>query len=84
LVGCVGMASNFAALRALATDGIQRGHMLLHARTVAIAVGARGPQVERVAAEIHGRGNVTLDAAREALARLVATLGDVSIALGGE
>ena len=84
LVGCVGMASNFAALRALATDGIQRGHMLLHARTVAIAVGARGPQVEYVAADIHGRGNVTLDAAREALARLVATLGDTSIALGGE
>ena len=84
LVGCVGMASNLAALRALATDGIQRGHMLLHARTVAIAVGARGPQVEAIAATIHARGNVTLDAAREALSRLVATQGDAALTLGGE
>ncbi len=84
LVGCVGMASNLAALRALATVGIQRGHMLLHARTVAIAVGARGPQVEHVAAEIHGRGNVTLDAARGALARLVTMFGDAGMALSGE
>jgi hydroxymethylglutaryl-CoA reductase len=84
LVGCVGMASNLAALRALATDGIQRGHMLLHARTVAIAVGARGAQVEQIAATIHARGNVTLDAAREALARLVATQGEAALTLGGE
>jgi len=84
LVGCVGMASNLAALRALATDGIQRGHMLLHARTVAIAVGARGEQVEHVAAEIHARGNVTLDAARESLTRLVAVSGALSVGLGGE
>jgi len=84
LVGCVGMASNLAALRALATDGIQRGHMLLHARTVAIAVGARGEQVEHVAAEIHARGNVTLDAARDALARMVAVSGALSVGLGGE
>jgi len=84
LVGCVGMASNLAALRALATDGIQRGHMLLHARTVAIAVGARGAQVEQIAATIHARGNVTLDAAREALTRLVATQGDAALTLGGE
>jgi hydroxymethylglutaryl-CoA reductase len=84
LVGCVGMASNLAALRALATDGIQRGHMLLHARTVAIAVGARGAQVEQIAATIHARGNVTLDAAREALTRLVATQGEAALTLGGE
>ncbi|MBK8171441.1 MAG: hydroxymethylglutaryl-CoA reductase, degradative [Sandaracinaceae bacterium] len=70
VVACVGMASNLAALRALATDGIQRGHMLLHARTVAIAVGAVGDLVERVAEEIHLRGNVTMDGARLALARL--------------
>lgn len=73
VVACVGMASNLAALRALATDGIQRGHMLLHARTVAIAVGATGDLVERVAEEIHVRGNVTMDGARAALARLSST-----------
>ena len=84
LIGCVGMASNLAALRALATDGIQRGHMLLHARTVAIAVGARGQQVEEVAAEIHARGEVTVEAARRALMRLVAECGDAGLAVGGE
>ena len=40
LAASVGMASNFAALKALATDGIQRGHMALHARQVAVAAGA--------------------------------------------
>jgi hypothetical protein len=58
--------------------------MLLHARTVAIAVGARGAQVEQIAATIHARGNVTLDAAREALTRLVATQGEAALTLGGE
>jgi hydroxymethylglutaryl-CoA reductase len=66
----VGMASNLAALRALATDGIQRGHMALHARSVATAAGALGADVERVARCIHGQGDVTLDAARRALADL--------------
>ena len=70
LIACVGMASNFAALRALATAGIQKGHMALHARSVAIAAGATGALVERVAAEIHAAGNVTLDAASEALRKL--------------
>ena len=63
----VGMASNLAALRALATEGIQRGHMALHARSVAIAAGAIGADVERVAQRIHGLGDVTLAAAQRAL-----------------
>jgi len=67
LAASVGMASNFAALKALATDGIQRGHMALHARQVAVAAGALGDEVERVAKEIHGGGHVTLDAAQAAL-----------------
>jgi hydroxymethylglutaryl-CoA reductase len=66
----VGMASNLAALRALASEGIQRGHMALHARSVAIAAGALGADVERVASRIHGEGSVNLDAARRALAEL--------------
>ena len=70
LVACVGMASNLAALRALATDGIQRGHMALHARSVAIAAGARGHEVEQVAATIHAAGTVTLEAARAVLSDL--------------
>jgi len=71
IVACVGVASNLAALRALATDGIQRGHMALHARSVAIAAGARDDLVEQVAAAIHDAGNVTLEAAREVLAQLL-------------
>jgi hydroxymethylglutaryl-CoA reductase len=66
----VGMASNLAALRALATEGIQRGHMQLHARSVAIAAGASGGDVERVAAAIHEARNVNVDAARRALQTL--------------
>lgn len=68
LCACVGVASNLAALRALATDGIQRGHMALHARSVAIAAGARDAQVEWVAKMIHATGDVSVDAARAALA----------------
>ncbi|HEX2676442.1 MAG TPA: hydroxymethylglutaryl-CoA reductase, degradative, partial [Polyangiales bacterium] len=66
VAAAVGMASNLAALRALATEGIQRGHMALHARSVAIAAGAIGADVERVAQRIHGIGDVTLAAARRA------------------
>jgi hydroxymethylglutaryl-CoA reductase len=66
----VGLASNLAAVRALATDGIQRGHMGLHARSVALAAGAAGAAVERVAAMIVEARDITLDAARKALAVL--------------
>jgi len=66
----VGLASNLAALRALATEGIQRGHMSLHARSVAVAAGAHGAEVEAVALSIVDQGRVTLEAARAALAAL--------------
>jgi hydroxymethylglutaryl-CoA reductase len=66
----VGMASNLAALRALATEGIQRGHMALHARSVAIAAGATVEEVERVASAIHALGDVTLAAAQRVVREL--------------
>jgi hydroxymethylglutaryl-CoA reductase len=66
----VGLASNLAAVRALATDGIQRGHMALHARSVALAAGAVGPQVERVAAMIVEAREITVEGARRALAAM--------------
>lgn len=50
----VGLAQNFAALRALVTEGIQRGHMELHARNIAVMAGAKGEMVDRVA-EVLGR-----------------------------
>jgi hydroxymethylglutaryl-CoA reductase len=69
-----GLATNFAALRALATEGIQRGHMALHARGVARAAGATGELVEIVAAELSACGDIKPDRAREVLARLQAPL----------
>jgi hydroxymethylglutaryl-CoA reductase len=63
----VGLASNLAAVRALATDGIQRGHMALHARSVALAAGAMGGEVERIAALIVEARDITVEAARRAL-----------------
>jgi len=70
IAASVGLASNLAALRALATEGIQRGHMSLHARSVAVAAGALGPEVEAVAGRICEDGSVTLEAALRALSAL--------------
>ncbi len=70
LAGAAGLATNLAALRALATEGIQRGHMALHARGLARAAGATGELVDRVAAELAASGEVKADRAREVLARL--------------
>jgi hydroxymethylglutaryl-CoA reductase len=70
LAACVGLASNLAALRALATEGIQRGHMSLHARSVAVAAGAQGDEVERVATAICDAGCITLADAERILASL--------------
>ncbi len=66
----VGMASNLAALRALASEGIQRGHMSLHARTVALGAGATGDLVEKVARELAEAGDVRPERAAAVLARL--------------
>ncbi len=67
IAASVGLASNLAAVRALATDGIQRGHMALHARSVALAAGAEGSEVEGVAAIIVEARDITVEAARRAL-----------------
>ena len=64
----VGLAQNLAALRALATEGIQRGHMALHARQVAIAAGAVGDQVEKLAEILAAEKTVRIDRAREIMA----------------
>jgi hydroxymethylglutaryl-CoA reductase len=70
VVASVGLASNLAALRALSTEGIQRGHMTLHARSVAIAAGAKGSQVELVADKIRASGQITPEAAERVLKEL--------------
>ncbi len=67
VIVAVGLAQNMAALRALATEGIQRGHMSLHARQVAIAAGATGDQIEKVAAQMVAEKVVRIDRAEEIL-----------------
>src|SRR5258706_1562520 len=67
IIVSVGLAQNMAALRALATEGIQRGHMSLHARQVAIAAGASGEQVEKLAAQLVAEKVVRIDRAEEIL-----------------
>ncbi len=65
IIVSVGLAQNLAALRALATEGIQRGHMSLHARQVAIAAGATGEMIEQVAARMVAEKTVRIDLAEE-------------------
>ncbi|MFZ5911544.1 MAG: hydroxymethylglutaryl-CoA reductase, degradative [Chloroflexota bacterium] len=67
IIVSVGLAQNLAALRALATEGIQRGHMSLHARQVAIAAGAEGDLIEQVAAQMVAEKTVRIDRAEEIL-----------------
>lgn len=75
VAACVGLASNLAAIRALATEGISRGHLSLHARSVATAAGAVGSEVERVAQRLSedfrtGSGHVTVAHAETILEQL--------------
>ncbi len=70
VMGAVGLAQNLAALRALATEGIQKGHMKLHARQIAIAAGAVGDEVDKVVAEMIKEGVIRIDRAKEILNKL--------------
>jgi len=69
IVAAVGLAQNLAALRALATEGIQKGHMQLHARQVAIAAGASGTEIEQVAGAMIEQGTIRPDRAEAILAQ---------------
>jgi hydroxymethylglutaryl-CoA reductase len=76
IIVSVGLAQNMAALRALATEGIQRGHMSLHARQVAIAAGASGELIEKVAAQMVAERIVRIDRAEEILSGYTGTQGN--------
>jgi hydroxymethylglutaryl-CoA reductase len=67
IIVSVGLAQNLAALRALATEGIQRGHMSLHARQVAIAAGAEGDAIEKLASQLVTEKAVRIDRAKQIL-----------------
>lgn len=68
VMASVGLAQNLAALRALAAEGIQRGHMSLHARNIAAMAGAEGDEVDRIAAIMVKEHTIRLDRAKELLA----------------
>jgi len=70
VTAAVGLAQNLSALRAMVAEGIQRGHMRMHARNVAVEAGASGELVHEVAERIAARRNVSLAAAKEVLAEL--------------
>jgi hydroxymethylglutaryl-CoA reductase len=70
IAAAVGLAQNLGALRALATEGIQRGHMALHARNIALVAGATGDEVDAVARQLAAEHDVRTDRALEMLAAL--------------
>ncbi|XDF37080.1 hydroxymethylglutaryl-CoA reductase, degradative [Paracidovorax avenae] len=70
IAAAVGLAQNLGALRALATEGIQRGHMALHARNIALVAGATGDEVETVARRLAAEHDVRTDRALEVLKEL--------------
>ena len=63
----MGLAQNLAALRALATEGIQRGHMTLHAKNIALQAGASSNEIDLVVQRMIESQNVTVDTASKIL-----------------
>jgi hydroxymethylglutaryl-CoA reductase len=78
IISSVGLAQNLAALRAMAAEGIQRGHMRLHARNVAAEAGASASEVDEVARIIADRGTVNVTAAKVAIAERAAKRKEAS------
>jgi hydroxymethylglutaryl-CoA reductase len=70
VIASVGLAQNLAALRALTSEGIQKGHMALHARNVAATAGARGDQIDFIAEKLVKEKNVKVERAKEILDEL--------------
>ncbi|MEM1660245.1 MAG: hydroxymethylglutaryl-CoA reductase, degradative [Candidatus Bathyarchaeia archaeon] len=73
VMAAVGLAQNLAALRALAHEGIQRGHMSLHARNIAIAAGATGDLIDLIAEKMVEEGKIRIDVAKELIEKYKAT-----------
>jgi hydroxymethylglutaryl-CoA reductase len=72
LMAAVGLAQNFAALRALATSGIQKGHMRLHARSLVAATGVAGDRFDKAVEQLIAGGEISETRARDIAARLTA------------
>ena len=70
VLSAVGLAQNLAALRALASEGIQKGHMRLHARNIAYTAGCRGNHIDLVAKKMSDENSITATRAKEILSSL--------------
>lgn len=70
IIAAVGLAQNLAAIRALATEGIQRGHMSLHARQIAVAAGASAEMIAHIVQTMIAEGNIRLERAKALVAEL--------------
>jgi hydroxymethylglutaryl-CoA reductase len=70
VIVAVGLAQNTGALRALAAEGIQKGHMSLHARNIAVSAGAVGDEIDRVVVQLKADGHVRVDLAQKILTEL--------------
>jgi len=73
VLAAVGLAQNLGALRALAHEGIQRGHMSLHARNIAVAAGATGKLIDFVAEKMVEEHRIRMDRAKELIAQYKAS-----------
>lgn len=67
IMASVGLAQNFSALRALATEGIQKGHMKLHAKNIASAAGAKPEQIDKIVQKMVQENNISLNRAKQLL-----------------
>ena len=70
IIGAIGLCQNLAALRALAAEGIQKGHMSLHAKNIAIMAGAKGDLIDEVARRLVDEGKIRVDRAQELVKQL--------------
>ena len=76
VMAAVGLAQNLAAMRALATTGIQAGHMKLHARNIAATAGAKGELIDKVASQLVKERKIRVDRAKEILEELTGKRGN--------
>ena len=67
VMAAVGLAQNFAALRALATEGIQKGHMRLHAKNISVIAGAKGDETDKVSEKMIREKKISVDSAEKIL-----------------
>jgi hydroxymethylglutaryl-CoA reductase len=70
IMTAAGLAQNYSAIRALSTEGIQKGHMRLHARNLAAAAGAKNEQIDKIVQQMIEENNISLDKAKELVKKI--------------